>query len=171
MKNMLLVSTVRAPARTLVISEKALSDDIVGAFPAWAKAQPQYADLPLDNIVVVTLPQPMCTAAILHEVRMRLIGLAVLLTLGLVLAPLAAGAEPTGRVYRIGILGTKPRTLASLIDQLSSRSSLAGRRTCIPDTISLDRDDAIGDRQDDVVIVSVVVQAAAPVLVRRARVR
>jgi ABC transporter substrate binding protein len=46
---------------------------------------------------------------------MRLIGLAVVLTLGLVLAPLAAGAEPTGRVYRIGILGTKPRTLASLI--------------------------------------------------------
>ena len=31
-----------------------LSDDIVGAFPAWAKAQPQYADLHLDNIVVVT---------------------------------------------------------------------------------------------------------------------
>jgi hypothetical protein len=37
--------------------------------------------------------------------------------------------------------------------------------------MKLDRDDAIGDRQDDVVIVSVVVQAAAPVLVRRARVR
>ena len=37
-----------------------LSDDIVGAFPAWAKAQPQYADLALDNIVVVTLPQPVC---------------------------------------------------------------------------------------------------------------
>src|SRR5262250_1953740 len=37
-----------------------LSDDIVGAFPAWAKAQPQYADLHLDNIVVVTLPQPVC---------------------------------------------------------------------------------------------------------------
>jgi len=37
-----------------------LSDDIVGAFPAWAKAQPRYADLHLDNIVVVTLPQPMC---------------------------------------------------------------------------------------------------------------
>src|SRR5262249_20895105 len=37
-----------------------LSDDIVGAFPAWARAQPQYADLQLDNIVVVTLPQPMC---------------------------------------------------------------------------------------------------------------
>ena len=28
-----------------------LSDDIVGAFPVWANAQPQYADLNLDNIV------------------------------------------------------------------------------------------------------------------------
>lgn len=37
-----------------------LSDDIAGAFPAWAKAQPQYTDLHLDNIVVVTLPQPVC---------------------------------------------------------------------------------------------------------------
>src|ERR1700687_4374692 len=35
-----------------------LSDDIIGAFPLWAKSQPQYADLDLSNIVVVTLPQP-----------------------------------------------------------------------------------------------------------------
>jgi len=35
-----------------------LSDDIVGAFSSWAKSQPQYVDLNLDNIVVVTLPQP-----------------------------------------------------------------------------------------------------------------
>jgi hypothetical protein len=35
-----------------------LSDDIVGAFPSWAKSQPQYAGLDLANIVVVTLPQP-----------------------------------------------------------------------------------------------------------------
>ena len=35
-----------------------LSDDIVGAFPAWAKTQPQYARLNLDNVVVVTMPQP-----------------------------------------------------------------------------------------------------------------
>jgi hypothetical protein len=34
-----------------------LSDDIVGAFPAWARSQPAYADLDLSNIVVVTLPQ------------------------------------------------------------------------------------------------------------------
>src|SRR6516165_7422829 len=35
-----------------------LSGDIVGAFPSWARAQPHYANLDLDNIVVVTLPQP-----------------------------------------------------------------------------------------------------------------
>ena len=32
--------------------------DIVGAFPSWAKSQPQYADVDLNNIVLVTLPQP-----------------------------------------------------------------------------------------------------------------
>ena len=35
-----------------------LGDDIIGAFPSWAKSKPPYADLNLDNIVVVTLPQP-----------------------------------------------------------------------------------------------------------------
>jgi hypothetical protein len=34
------------------------SDDIVGAFPAWAKSRSQYADLDLSNIILVTLPQP-----------------------------------------------------------------------------------------------------------------
>ena len=37
-----------------------LGEDIVGEFPAWARAQPRYADQRLDNIVVVTLPQPVC---------------------------------------------------------------------------------------------------------------
>src|SRR5262245_30383693 len=35
-----------------------LSKDIVGAFPAWARTQPQYSHLSLDNVVVVTMPQP-----------------------------------------------------------------------------------------------------------------
>jgi len=34
------------------------SDDIVGAFPTWAKFQSQYADLDLSNIILATLPQP-----------------------------------------------------------------------------------------------------------------
>jgi hypothetical protein len=35
-----------------------LSKDIVGSFAAWARTQPQYAHLSLDNVVVVTMPQP-----------------------------------------------------------------------------------------------------------------
>ncbi|MBR1280289.1 substrate-binding domain-containing protein [Bradyrhizobium sp. AUGA SZCCT0283] len=34
------------------------SDDIVGAFASWSKSQPQYANLDLTNVVLVTLPQP-----------------------------------------------------------------------------------------------------------------
>jgi molybdate transport system substrate-binding protein len=34
------------------------SDDIVGAFASWAKSQPQYANLDLTNVILVTLPQP-----------------------------------------------------------------------------------------------------------------
>jgi len=37
--------------------------------------------------------------------------------------------------------------------------------------VKVDRSEAVGDRHDGVVIVSVVVQAAEPVLVRGARVR
>src|SRR5207253_8737099 len=33
-----------------------LGDEIIGAFTSWAKSQPQYADLHLDNIVVLTVP-------------------------------------------------------------------------------------------------------------------
>jgi hypothetical protein len=35
-----------------------LSEEIFGAFPSWAKSQSQYTDLNLDNVVVVTVPQP-----------------------------------------------------------------------------------------------------------------
>jgi putative tryptophan/tyrosine transport system substrate-binding protein len=39
---------------------------------------------------------------------MRRIGVAVVLALSLALAPLAAGAQPAGKVYRIGVLDTLP---------------------------------------------------------------
>jgi putative ABC transport system substrate-binding protein len=41
---------------------------------------------------------------------MRLIGLAVVLTVGLVLAPLAAEAQSAGNARRIGYLGPPPST-------------------------------------------------------------
>ena len=34
------------------------SDDIVGVFPSWARSLPQYVDLDLTNIILVTFPQP-----------------------------------------------------------------------------------------------------------------
>jgi len=37
---------------------------------------------------------------------MRLVGLAVILTLGLILAPLAVEAQEAGKVYRIGVLAS-----------------------------------------------------------------
>ena len=58
-----IVGQIGTPPSLAIFSEgnhlmALLSDDIVGAFPSWARWQPQYADLDLDNIVVVTLPQP-----------------------------------------------------------------------------------------------------------------
>src|SRR5437867_6266082 len=58
-----IVGRIGAPPSLVIFTEgnhlmALLSGDIVGAFPSWAKSQPQYADLDLDNIVVVTVPQP-----------------------------------------------------------------------------------------------------------------
>jgi hypothetical protein len=57
------VGRIGAPPSLVIFTEgnhlmALLSDDIVGAFPSWAKSHPQYANLDLDNIVVVTVPQP-----------------------------------------------------------------------------------------------------------------
>jgi hypothetical protein len=45
------------------------------------------------------------------EVLMRLIGLAVVITLNLLLAPLAVDAQPSEKVYRIGMLERTSKTL------------------------------------------------------------
>jgi hypothetical protein len=59
-----IVGRLGVPASLVIFTEGnhlmvLLSDDIVSAFPTWAKSRPQYADLNLDNIVIVTLPQPL----------------------------------------------------------------------------------------------------------------
>src|SRR5262245_64363529 len=51
-----IVGRIGAPPSLVIFTEGnhlmvVLSDDVIGAFPAWAKARPQYADLHLDNIV------------------------------------------------------------------------------------------------------------------------
>jgi hypothetical protein len=63
------VGRIGAPPSLVIFTEGnhlmvLLSDDIIGAFPSWAKSQAEYADLDLDNIVVSTLPQPILVEAI-----------------------------------------------------------------------------------------------------------
>ena len=63
------VGRIGAPPSLVIFTEGnhlmvLLSDEIIGAFPSWAKSQAQYADLDLDNIVVSTLPQPILVEAI-----------------------------------------------------------------------------------------------------------
>jgi hypothetical protein len=58
-----IVGRIGTPASLVIFSEGnhlmvLLGEEMVGGFPAWAKAQPRYADLDVDNVVVVTLPQP-----------------------------------------------------------------------------------------------------------------
>src|SRR5262245_14105325 len=58
-----IVGRIGTPASLVIFTEGnhlmvLLSDDVVGAFPSWAKSQPQYATFDLSNVVVVTLPQP-----------------------------------------------------------------------------------------------------------------
>ena len=57
------IGRIGAPASLVIFTEGnhlmvLSSDDIVGAFPPWAKSQPQYANLDLTNVILVTLPQP-----------------------------------------------------------------------------------------------------------------
>src|SRR6266705_1743766 len=59
-----IVGRIGTPASLVIFTEGnhlmvLLSEDIVGAFPSWAKSQSQYADLDLENVVVVTVPQPL----------------------------------------------------------------------------------------------------------------
>ena len=87
-----------------------LSGDIVGAFPAWAKANPQYANLDLDNIVVVTLPQPV----VIEMIRTGGIALGNL-TLDVSRKSsfypdiVMAGPEPLREVRRLGVIEPQAR--------------------------------------------------------------
>src|SRR4030095_9885217 len=65
---------------------------------------------------------------------MRRIGLAVVLALSVVLAPLADEAQPAGKVYRIGFLraGQPPKTFVEAFQQgLRARGYIEGRNVVI----------------------------------------
>jgi hypothetical protein len=90
-----------------------LSDDIIGAFPSWAKAQPQYADLDLDNIVVVTLPQPIVVQMIrTGGIALGNLTLDVSRKSGFCPDIVMAGLAPLREVRKLGVIEQQARFLA-----------------------------------------------------------
>jgi hypothetical protein len=64
-----IVGRFGAPASLVIFTEGnhlmvLHGEDILAAFPPWAKSQNQYADLNLDNVVLLTLPQPIVVQTI-----------------------------------------------------------------------------------------------------------
>src|SRR6516164_1845070 len=87
-----------------------LSADIVGAFPAWAKANPHYANLDLDNIVVVTLPQPVVIEMIrTGGIALGNLTLDVSRKSGFYPDIVMAGPEPLREVHRLGVIEPQAR--------------------------------------------------------------
>jgi extracellular solute-binding protein len=87
-----------------------LSDDIVGAFPSWAKSQPQYADLDLDNVVVVTVPQPVVVQMIrTGGIALGNLTLDVSRTSGFYPDIIMGGPDPLRELRKLGVIGPQAR--------------------------------------------------------------
>jgi hypothetical protein len=110
-----IVGRIGAPASLVIFTEGnhlmvLLSEDIVGAFPAWAKLQPQYADLDLDNIVVVTLPQPVVIQMIrTGGIALGNLTLEVSRRSGFFPDIVMAGPEPLREVRKLGAIEPQAR--------------------------------------------------------------
>src|SRR5262249_36964667 len=110
-----IVGRIGTPASLVIFTEgnhlmALLSDDILGAFPPWAKSQPRYADLDLDNIVVVTIPQP----AVVQMIRTGGLALGNLVLevsrkSGFYPDIVMAGAEPLRELRKLGTIEPQAR--------------------------------------------------------------
>jgi hypothetical protein len=87
-----------------------LSDDIIGAFPSWAKSQAQYTDLDLDNIVVVTVPQPIVVQMVrTGAIALGNLTLEVSRKSGFYPDIVMAGPDPLRELHRLGSIGQQGR--------------------------------------------------------------
>ena len=87
-----------------------LSDDIIAAFPSWAKSQPQYAVLDLDNIVVVTVPQPIVVQMMrTGGIALGNLMLEVSRKSGFYPDVVMAGPEPLRQVRKLGAIEPQAR--------------------------------------------------------------
>jgi Bacterial extracellular solute-binding protein len=110
-----IVGRIGAPPSLVIFTEGnhlmvLLGEDIVGAFPAWAKSQPQYADLDLENIVVVTLPQPVVVQMIrAGGIALGNLTLQVSRRSGLYPDIVMAGPEPLREIRKLGAIQPQAR--------------------------------------------------------------
>jgi hypothetical protein len=113
-----IVGRIGAPASLVIFTEGnhlmvLLSDDIIGAFPSWTKSQPQYADLDLTNIVVVTLPQPVVVQMIrAGGISLGNLTLDVSRASGFYPDIVMAGPEPLRELRKLGAIEPRARFFA-----------------------------------------------------------
>jgi hypothetical protein len=87
-----------------------LGEDIVGAFPSWAKSHPQYADLDVDNIVVATLPQPVVVQMLrTGGIALGNLTLDVSRKSGFFPDIVMAGPDPLREVRKLGVIEPQAR--------------------------------------------------------------
>jgi len=87
-----------------------LSEEIVGAFPSWAKTQAQFANLNLSNVVVVTLPQPIVVQMVrTGGIALGNLTLDVSRASGFYPDAVLGGPAPLQQLHKLGILEPQAR--------------------------------------------------------------
>jgi molybdate transport system substrate-binding protein len=90
-----------------------LGGDMIEPFRVWARNQAQYASLALDNIVIVTLPQPMIVAILLGGgITLGNLTLEVSRASGLYPDIVMGGATPLMQLRKAGIVAAEARVFA-----------------------------------------------------------
>jgi hypothetical protein len=90
-----------------------LGGDIIEPFRAWARARQQYAGLGLDNIVVVTLPQPMIVSMLLRGgISLGNLTVAVSRANGFYPDIVMGGSAPLTQLRQASIVGDGARIFA-----------------------------------------------------------
>jgi hypothetical protein len=110
-----IVGRIGTPASLVIFTEGnhlmvLLSEDIVGAFPSWAKSQAQYADLDLENIVVVTVPQPLVVQMVRSGgIALGNLTLDVSRKSGFYPDIVMGGPDPLQQLRKVGVLEAQAR--------------------------------------------------------------
>src|SRR5476651_2262973 len=110
-----IVGRIGAPASLVIFTEgnhlmALVGEDIVGAFPSWAKSQSQFADLDLDNIVVVTLPQPIVVQMVrTGGIALGNLTLDVSRKSGFYPDIVMGGPDPLRQLHKLGVIEPQAR--------------------------------------------------------------